>query len=89
MADAFIDGVFQPAPNYCPYHPTVNRGNYTFGSSLFSTSYQFQCPRCIVEVIRSLSDDTRWPIEFHPDVIIDKATIQLVLDVLDQKLGLS
>ena len=74
-----------PAPNYCPLHPKfdMGRGRWSgFGGYIFDR----RCEHCIVETIRNIP---KWYGEFlKEETQPDLNTIQIVLDVLDQKLGI-
>ena len=84
MADAPWDGGFKPAPNYCPSHPDFDMGAGSYNH------YQRRCERCIVDVIRNIPKDT-YLVDYlkrEHSIELDPNTIQVVLDVLEQKLGL-
>ena len=52
--------------------------------------YQRQCQHCIVAAIEKFPDD-EWFVECATEAgfVIDRNTIQLVLDMLNQKFGLT
>ena len=78
---------FKPGPNYCSRHPTFDKGARGLGPLGFYT-FQRHCDPCIVDTIKAINDGNHrynYCIDFDPD----PKTVQLVLDILDQKLGIS
>ena len=53
--------------------------------------YQRHCDSCIVEAIRKLLDPTDHTVKYLAEegIILHPETVQVVLDVLDQKFGIS
>ena len=86
MADLPFGGEFTPAPNYCPSHPDFDMGIGATDSYGFY-GYRHKCPQCIVAAIKRIPQDfASGFLGLHAP---DPKTIELVLDVLDQKFGLT
>lgn len=83
MADSPFETGFKAGPNYCPKHPDFDMGHQMLSPFGFYR-YSRRCEHCIVAVIAAIPTD-EYLKEFSPD----PKTIQLVLDVLEQKLGLN
>lgn len=79
----FSESYFKAAPNYCPVHPNVNRGSMS--KMYWGTGYQYPCEQCILDCIKGIPD---FMAKWNPEIKIDPTTVQVVLDVLDQKLGI-
>jgi hypothetical protein len=79
----------KPAPNYCPRHPKFDMGRGRVDLYGF-WRYDRRCEHCIVDVIRNIPEF----FSQHPYLLNegvpqpDPNTIQIVLDVLDEKLGI-
>ena len=81
---------FKPGPNYCPRHPSFDMGARSI-SYYRGYIYQRRCDYCIVDTVKSLLDPKDKTVEYFKTacgITLDPVTIQTVLDVLDQKLGL-
>ena len=92
MADTqyTAEDLFKPGPNYCPSHPNFDMGTRALNPWGFYV-FQRRCEHCIVDTIKSICEHCRdgnhrdnYGIDFDPD----PKTVQLVLDILDQKLGI-
>jgi hypothetical protein len=84
----FADSSFvSPTPaeraeiHFCRVHPKESLGRRRYG--LYYSAYEHACPRCLATTIADIPTHPEW----FP-VPVDPATIQLVLDVLYQKLGI-
>ena len=67
--------------HYCSVHPTIPLGRRSFNP--FGYGYQHFCPPCLANTIAAMPQHPEWfPIP------IDLPTLQLVLDLLDQKWGI-
>lgn len=75
---------FKAAPNYCSAHPDVNKGN-RYLSPIGFYHYQYPCEKCILDCIKNLPE---YMAKYNPEVAVDANTIQVVLDALDQRLGI-
>lgn len=71
---------------YCPKHPAVNLGRYRF--TLFGLQPEHVCSKCIRECIEAIPEQAAAHPEWYGNQSIDPQTVQIVLDVLDQKLGI-
>ena len=87
LAESNFENLFRPGPNPCPIHPRFDRGNYTTSPMSGFGGYQRACQYCIVDAIKKLRDP-EWVRLAAIDTPIDDKTIEVVLDVLDQKFGL-
>lgn len=72
--------------HYCPNHPTVSLGKCS--RPMPGYRYQYYCPQCIVNTIAAIPTQADDHPSWFNNIKMDSVTIQIVLDVLDQKLGL-
>lgn len=82
-AELDFDEIYKPGPNYCPKHPGFDMGFRGRSPMSGFIRYGRACQHCIVDAIKKMPTD-EWLAVYK----IDPATIQAVLDVLDQKFGL-
>ena len=83
-AEVNFADIYKPGPNYCPAHPDFDMGSRGMSPMSGFINYRHVCPHCIVDTIKTIPTD-----QWLTDYKIDPGTIQVVLDVLDQKFGLA
>ena len=73
------DAVEAAGPHPCPFHPTFNQGRRRFNGR-----FQFRCEHCVMDTIKDIP--AMYAAHYSGSLPIDAHTIQVVLDVLYEKL---
>ena len=90
MSELPFDGGFKAGPNYCSIHPNFDMGSGAYSPLTGFFRYQRRCERCIAATIQDLPKDAYLVdhLKREHDLTLDPNTIQVIMDVLDQKLGI-
>lgn len=72
--------------HFCQKHPNVSLGRRHYIP--FASAYEHYCMKCLANTIAAIPTQAAEHPDWFGDNKVDPITIQIVLDTLDQKLGI-